>query len=334
MKCGIQVFCLMLVACLLAGCATMPREPETRWQDDLVFAIRRDEVKEVARILSEQAVSPGVALNENSLTPLMVAGRANSLEVTRWLLDHGAPVDAGTKLEDGTALVGACDSGYLEIVRLLVEHGAKVNRKDGRGWSPLLAAADQRHNDVAQFLMAQGADINAEFPNGRSVLMVAAETGDAALVQALLFKGVAVNHVAANGEDALIEAAAEDHAEVVALLLGKGAQINLQDQEGWTALAKAAALGHCQSVKVLCEAGADPGIRNNFGRAARDYAKGIEGISKFTREKDFTAAVERGLLHQEELYYVLARKEKESDRDYECVTRMLEVYGNRLQGKR
>jgi len=232
----ISVSFWIFLLCWLVSCTKEAGEAKLKWKTELVRAIQRDNVAEVQRILSANSSSPAVALNDNSLTPLMVAARAGSREVTGWLLSQGVKVDAGTKAEDGTALLGACDRGFLEIVKLLVEHGANVNHKDSRGWPPLLAAINQNHAAVAEYLIGKSADVNAGLSNKRSALMSAAEGGNASLVGLLLQKGANINHTNDDGNDALIDAAAAGRAEVVSLLIKEGAQTDLQNEARWTAL--------------------------------------------------------------------------------------------------
>ena len=49
------------------------------------------------------------------------------LEVAKFLLDHGADVNA----RDGFALIEASVYGHLEVAKLLLDYGADVNARDG-----------------------------------------------------------------------------------------------------------------------------------------------------------------------------------------------------------
>lgn len=323
---------LLAIAALLAACSTKPaRDNKPQWRSDLVRAIQRHSVIEVERILSANAASPDVPLNDNGLTPLMVAVRAGRKEIVLWLIQQGAKVNAVTKRENGTALLGACDRGHVDVIRVLVEHGANVNHADSQGWTPLLAALSQNQTATAQYLITNGANIDVQLRNGRSALMVAAERGNAELVQLLIEKGASINHTDEGGEHALLEATIAGRTDVVSLLVKKGAALDLQDLAHWTALIKAAAHGRCEIVRVLCDAGADPTKRNKFGRTALDYASGITGTNTIVTGNDVKALVDKGVIAREELYYVVERKA--SGRDYDCIVKVLENYQRRSEKK-
>jgi len=292
-------------------------QEKTDWKNDLVKAIRSDNTNEVAQILSGRPRYPDTELNENEITPLMVACRAGSCRVVEYLFLQGANPNAKTKIESGTALLGASDRGFLDIVQLLVEHGADVNHKDSRDWSPLIAALDQNHSAVAEYLINRGADVEVRLQSGRDALMVAAEHGATNLIHLLIEKGAKLNHSDDNGCHALIDAASAGQAATVNLLLKEGAQIDQPNHDGWTALSQAAALGFCDVVKVLCDGGANLGLKNKFGRTALNYAQGITGTNSITTGGDIQALVEKGVIAEDEVSYVLARNG--SGRDFICV---------------
>jgi ankyrin repeat protein len=82
---------------------------------------------------------------------------ARQAEVIRYLVEHGADVNAGTPLHS------AVRAGDLEIVRLLVEHGADINATNGRSKiTALMRAAQYAPPEVVQYLLDHGADPNAK----------------------------------------------------------------------------------------------------------------------------------------------------------------------------
>jgi ankyrin repeat protein len=79
--------------------------------------------------------------------------------MVRWLLCHGADSNA-RGINDWTALHFAAALGYVGVARVLVEHGADVNartRIDERP-SPLDEAASHGHSAMVSFLLENGAD--------------------------------------------------------------------------------------------------------------------------------------------------------------------------------
>ena len=92
--------------------------------------------------------------------PLHVAARMANDTVVRWLLDHGADVNA-LNPAGNTALWFVCQSGAAEVARL----------------------------EAAQMLISAGADINRRCENGSTALSFAAWRGPAEMVELLLRHG-------------------------------------------------------------------------------------------------------------------------------------------------
>jgi ankyrin repeat protein len=114
---------------------------------------------------------------------------AQSLEMTRWLRQKGAPVDE-PDVADRTPLSFAADFGLLDIAKYLVAEGAAVDRPDNQKRTPLLHAAGGNHPDVIAFLVEKGADRNARDHFGDTPLIVACAKGNAAAATKLIQLGV------------------------------------------------------------------------------------------------------------------------------------------------
>jgi ankyrin repeat protein len=101
--------------------------------------------------------------NDEAL-PLLAAVRRGDRDVTRALIDAGAPVDVHFKSAT-CALAEAIDQTTdgdepPRIVELLVTRGADVNRRFPDGRTPLFAAAEAGNIRVINFLLARGARVN------------------------------------------------------------------------------------------------------------------------------------------------------------------------------
>jgi bla regulator protein BlaR1 len=98
------------------------------------------------------------AAKSNESTPLIAAAHEGRIDVVRFLLDHGADINATS--HGWNALVAAAHEGQLETVRLLLDRGADVNAAPS-GQSALVAAAHEGRLDVVKLLVERGADVNA-----------------------------------------------------------------------------------------------------------------------------------------------------------------------------
>jgi len=130
----------------------------------------------------------GVKLRDNP----SVLHSAASIEMVRFLIEHGAPIDG--RNDDGATYlqtVAGGDAEDEEMVRLLIERGANVNIADKDGATPLLRCQSV---EIAQLLIAHGANVNATDKEGMTPLhMSAFEESRSALGELLVTHGADVN---------------------------------------------------------------------------------------------------------------------------------------------
>jgi ankyrin repeat protein len=113
---------------------------------------------EFLRLLIDRGVKVDLR-TETGETPLVLAAAFGKTEAARFLVDHGAAIDAGINSRVGTPLMAAAREGHLEIVKLVVEHGANVS--EGQLFTePLYLAADGGHRAVVEYLISKGATSN------------------------------------------------------------------------------------------------------------------------------------------------------------------------------
>ena len=93
----------------------------------------------------------------STLTPLMFAASAGSVDMIRFLVKRGAKVNHASKESGQTALFSAIYSGKPEAVQALVDLKADVNGKMSDGTTPLKAAMKGDQDDVVKILKAAGA---------------------------------------------------------------------------------------------------------------------------------------------------------------------------------
>lgn len=112
---------------------------------------------DVAAYLLEQGASVDSAShNPMKVMPLHSAVAARSLDITRLLLEHGAPVNA-CQADNYTPLHAAAQNGDFEIVKLLVDAGADATLVDAEGDTPLDFARIENFDQIVAYLEKHGA---------------------------------------------------------------------------------------------------------------------------------------------------------------------------------
>lgn len=169
----------------------------------------------------------------------------------------------------------AVSNEYMSLLRWLLAHGADVNAKDSHGETPLheaiISDRTPRHKFIST-LLENGADINALNSNGDTPLHRAASSGETTVAKLLLSHEADVNARAKQGETPLHNAVfepipqeGEDHRGTVELLLQHKADVDAKDIYGATPIHTAIISGNSEIVRLLLTHGADVDARNNYG---------------------------------------------------------------------
>ena len=125
----------------------------------LLAAARRDDVDEVARLLTERR-DPDLRDDDGS-TALHYAARIGSMRLTECLLWFGAAPDVreAARFGGATPFAVASDAGHLELADALAEAGADVNVQSSLdGATPLHRAARRGDCSMVKLLLSFGAD--------------------------------------------------------------------------------------------------------------------------------------------------------------------------------
>jgi ankyrin repeat protein len=181
------------------------------------------------------------------------------------LITGACEVGAQGNPERERDLVFAAERGELMKVRDLVRDGARINWRDHRGRTALLAATWRNHVAVARFLIQEGADVNAKDLIQDTPFLVAGAEGRVEILKLILAAGADLKDTNRHGGTALIPAAHRGHVEAVKLLVATRINKDHVNNYGWTALMEAVVLGdggpaHTEIVRVLLAAGADASI--------------------------------------------------------------------------
>lgn len=162
----------------------------------------------------------------------------NNLGKVKYLVEkRGADIN---DYWNGAPLWRASRGGHLEIVKYLVEHGANVNAKDSYNDVALAIASECGHLEVVKYLLANGAIIDGY------VLYRTALGGKVEVMKLLIENGADINSAdikASNekGDTALIIALKMSESiptktKMAQFLIENGADISAQNNEGKSAL--------------------------------------------------------------------------------------------------
>ncbi len=264
--------------CLLTLLGVVTHSPVVRAADELLDAMKRQEVATVARILKSGAdvnirqadgatalhwaaywddietagllIKAGAhvnSANDFGVTPLILASGNGSSAMVSCLLDAGATPNVSLSTGE-SPLMTASRTGNADVVRLLLKRGAQVNVSErSRGQNALMWAVSQQHADVVRVLLEHGANLHARSHARRQLVNTAGNAkpeGNAWVEQ--------------GGFTPLLFAARNGNAELARTLLSAGADANDVATSGASALTVAAHSGHTEVSMVLLQAGADP----------------------------------------------------------------------------
>ncbi len=124
---------------------------------------------------------------------------------------------------DEALLDYAAELDRIDVARYLLDHGARVDaiQEEGldRGLTPLHRAAQVDAADVAELLLERGAEVDYHGPLGNTPLLYAASHDSRRTAEVLLRHGAAIDTTNGHLETALSIATAKGYREIVDLLL-------------------------------------------------------------------------------------------------------------------
>ncbi len=172
------------------------------------------------------------------------------------LVAEGAPLEV-RDAENRTALLLATRANLVEIATALIKAGADVNAKDSIHDTPFLYAGAEGRNEILKLILATGkANLRDTNRYGGTALIPAAHHGYPETVRLLLNTAIDVDHVNNLGWTALLEAVilgdgGPVYQEIVKLLLSAGANANIADRDGVIPLAHAKSRGFTEISRLI-----------------------------------------------------------------------------------
>jgi len=250
------------------------------------------------------SLTPSRSVSNAGFTALIVASAAGHDAQIKYLLKHGADVNALHE-ESATALMYSAATGHIEAVKILIGADAKIDLKHTNGGTALQevgASVSEKATEIAKLLLDKGADPTIVDKDGVTPLMSAASAGNCDIVDMFLDhakknkKGKDyVDAVALSGGSAVMFGAGNGKVQCVKSLVGAGADIHKTVQataeyldglakaveggqeieehvDGVDCLMIASAGGHEEVVQYLLAMGGDPLLKDDDEKTALSAA--------------------------------------------------------------
>lgn len=141
----------------------------------LIQAVLDGDLKKAQKLIAGGANANQT--DEHGFSALWRAAYRGDEEMTQFLLNSGAEVNARSNRLGSTPLQQAAQRGDRATVRVLLAAGARLEDADGSGWTPLFAAALSGNLEVLEELLAAGANVNARSSSGWTALKEAEMRG-------------------------------------------------------------------------------------------------------------------------------------------------------------
>jgi ankyrin repeat protein len=152
-------------------------------EKEVLDAATNGDLKKLQELLQHDPTLVSSKDVETGRTPLHIAAMSRNRDMAKFLLAHGADVNA--KGKGGETPLHYAATVDKDIVALLLASNADVNARDNRGLTPLHAAAAFGQIDIAELLLANKADVNAKSEDGYTPLDGAVNKGDKRMEEVL-----------------------------------------------------------------------------------------------------------------------------------------------------
>jgi ankyrin repeat protein len=200
---------------------------------------------------------------------LMKAAASENILGIKWLMKHGAEIDAVTP-EEVTPLLFAVAKKNKKAVKVLLEYEPDVNHFSKYGETPLLLAVKNNDLEIAEMLIRDSADINLSDRYGATPLHYAAIYGFFYIADMLLYYEAATFKETSDGTTPLMAAAYSGSADIADILLQNGANPEARDKMGFTPFLISAQNGDTVIMDLLVKRKIDLYEVNNFKINALD----------------------------------------------------------------
>ncbi|CAG9834512.1 unnamed protein product [Diabrotica balteata] len=220
----------------------------------------------------QQLIAIGAIINEvdsDGLTSLHIAADCKHVEVAKYLLAHGADVNAIEMSEDRSPLHFATVNNDLEMIRLFTKAGADMQCSNTYGNMPIHIATEYGYVEILKYFFENGIDVDIRNNSSKMTpLHMAACGGYIEIVDYLLLNNANVRLKDCQNRSSIHHGVLGGNAKIVHGLIEKGVDINAKDMFKWTPLHLASRDGHLEIVQLLLKNGAECNLQ---GRS-RNYS--------------------------------------------------------------
>jgi uncharacterized protein len=151
-----------VVDLLLADKATDVNLPNKSGETPLMMAALENNYP----LVQKMALSTKADVNRTGWTPLHYAATAGNVEITQFLLNQGAMINARSP-NNTTPLMMAVFNGNEEVIKLLLDKGADLKMRNDQGYTAIDVAAAYNKEDIQQGLQSRWQKLYKEpYPGG------------------------------------------------------------------------------------------------------------------------------------------------------------------------
>ncbi|SNX86198.1 related to AKR1 - ankyrin repeat-containing protein [Melanopsichium pennsylvanicum] len=193
--------------------------------------------------------------DDDNITPLHWAAINAQLATCRYLLDHGAQVDALGGDLVASPLQWAARNGHVYVLELLCSRGADPTITDSQGFNALHLTV---HSSAVMPLVFMLQQPSLSSPEG-------------------------LDSTDSQGHTALMWAAYQGDAISVDILLKHGSDVHKKDGAGLTAMHWAVVKGNRLCIRLLADAKADLLAKEDSGKTPRDMAIELKSIGAYRK---------------------------------------------------
>lgn len=220
--------------------------------DKLWWAVIDDDLER-----AKELVAQGADVNYQSPTTLlMMSGNNGSIEMTDFLLAHGADPLRTTDNGNTTVIwaVGA-PVNSAALCKRFVDLGVDPFARNNTGHHALYTAGYWNDLEAIEYLLSVGVPVDYPGYRDRSAFFKAADAESYQAADFLISHGANINFQDNIGHSALFDPALKGKLSVAKYLIAKGINVNLRDMNGRTALTMALRQNQTEMAELIRSAG-------------------------------------------------------------------------------